>query len=90
METTSLPKRIDGFHLELVGEDILLYNPADIKIISLNQTAMIIWRLCDGTIRVDEMIEALQDIYPDAVDDIADDVHSTLQQFEEVGCITIN
>jgi hypothetical protein len=89
MEPTCKPKKKSEYRLELVGEDILLYNPDDIKIISLNQTASVIWRLCDGTITVQQMIEALEEYYPDSKNEIAGDVNATLDQFLETGCVDL-
>lgn len=89
MELISKPIRKPDFRLELVGDETMLYNPADTKIISFNQTASLIWHLCDGQISMEEMITALQEAYPESRDEIADDVQTTLQQFEEIGCIDL-
>jgi hypothetical protein len=89
MEPTCKPKRKPEYRLELVGEDILIYNPEDTKIISLNQTASVIWRLCDGSISVQEMIEALEEFYPDSKNEITADVNATLDQFLETGCVDL-
>lgn len=87
MNPFNKPIRKPEFRLELVDEDILLYDPTGEKILHFNQTATLIWQLCDGTRTVEDMIDLLQKAYPDAVDVINDDVQSTLQEFEEYGCI---
>jgi hypothetical protein len=87
MEPTSKPIRKPDYRLELVDDETMLYNPADTKIISFNQTAALIWHLCDGQISMEEMISALQEAYPDSRDEIAEDVRATLEQFEKIGCI---
>ncbi|HEY9078014.1 MAG TPA: PqqD family protein [Anaerolineaceae bacterium] len=87
MNPLSKPMRKPEFRLELVDEDILLYDPAGEKILNFNQTATLIWQLCDGTRTVEDMIDLLQKAYPEAADMINDDVQSTLQEFEVNGCI---
>lgn len=89
MELISKPIRKTDYRLELIESEILLYNPSDIKIISLNQTASLIWQLCTGQATVAEMIEALKESYPEAADEIEADVLAILNQFEEVGCINL-
>jgi len=54
-----------------------------------NQTASLIWQLCDGEHSVAEITQLLSDAYPEAVDSIPDDVAATLEQFEEYGCIEL-
>jgi hypothetical protein len=87
MEPTGKPKRKPDYRLELVENEIMLYNPADTKIISFNPTASLLWQLCGGEATIQEMIDALQEEYPDAKDEIAGDVMETLQQLLDIGCI---
>ncbi len=54
-----------------------------------NQTASLIWQLCDGKRTAAEMIGLLSEFYPESAGEIADDVQSTLQQFAEQGCVEL-
>ncbi len=87
MDRQRKPCRNDGFRLEQMDDETLLYHPAGDKILQFNQTASIIWQLCDGQRSVDELIELLQEAYPEAAAEIAGDVEEILQQFAENGCI---
>lgn len=89
MNLDTKPKRKPEFSLEAVGDDVLLYNPADTKIISFNQTASLIWQLCGGQVSVTEMIAGLKEAYPENANEIETDVLATLQQFETAGCIDL-
>lgn len=89
MNLDTKPIRKPEFSLETVGDDVLLYNPADTKILSFNQTASLIWQLCGGQMTVAEMITGLKEAYPEAADEIEADVLATLQQFEETGCVDL-
>ncbi len=89
MEETSKPQRKPDYRLELLDNELLLYHPTDTKIFYFNQTASLIWQLCDGQHSVKEIIELLNDAYPESIDTISADVATTLQQFEEHGCIEV-
>jgi hypothetical protein len=87
MEETAKPKRKPDYRLELLDNELLLYHPTETKIFYFNQTASLIWQLCDGQHSVSEIIGLLNNAYPEAVDTIPIDVANTLKQFEEHGCI---
>jgi hypothetical protein len=89
MNLNAKPKRKPEFSLEAVGDDVLLYNPVDTKIISFNQTASLIWQLCGGQITVAEMVAGLKEAYPENADEIEADILATLQQFETAGCVDL-
>jgi len=89
MEETAKPKRKPDYRLELLDNELLLYHPTETKIFYFNQTASLIWQLCDGQHSVSEIIGLLNDAYPEAVDTIPIDVANTLKQFEEHGCIEV-
>lgn len=57
--------------------------------IYLNETASLIWRLCNGQHSIADITTLLQDAYPHIVDDIEADVRTTLQQFEDCGAIEL-
>jgi len=89
MEETAKPKRKPDYRLELLDNELLLYHPTETKIFYFNQTASLIWQLCDGQHSVSEIIGLLNNAYPEAVDTIPIDVANTLKQFEEHGCIEV-
>jgi hypothetical protein len=89
MEETAKPKRKPDYRLELLDNELLLYHPTETKIFYFNQTASLIWQLCDGQNSVSEIITLLNEAYPDAVNTIPNDVMTTLQQFVEHGCIEV-
>jgi hypothetical protein len=90
MEETAKPKRKPDYRLELLDNELLLYHPTETNIFYFNQTASLIWQLCDGQHSVAEIIELLKEAYPDAADTIPSDVTTTIQQFEEHGCIGVD
>ena len=39
----------DGLEVEDIGDEVLIYLTGDDKTLYLNDTAALVWRLCDGT-----------------------------------------
>jgi hypothetical protein len=89
IEETQTPKRQDGYRLEVIEEEALLFHPGDTKILYFNQSAAVIWQLCDGERTVEEITDLLSDAYPDAGRQIAQDVESTLEMLADHGAITL-
>ena len=81
------PRHAPGYRLEQLDGEVLLAHPATTRTIYLNETAVLIWRLCDGRHTPAEITELLQEAYPDAAAAIADDVEATLQHLREAAAI---
>ncbi len=77
------PKTVDDFQLEEIDGEVLLYSPKATRSIYLNPSASLIWRLCTGEFSTQEIIDSLQEQFPDQAETIADDVLATLDQFIE-------
>ena len=52
--------KFPGVVVEEMGEEILLYRPTTHKAIHLNGTAAAIWKLCDGTRTVKDLVACLE------------------------------
>jgi coenzyme PQQ biosynthesis protein PqqD len=89
MELTSKPRRKPDFRLELLDDEIVLYHPTDTHMLYFNQTASLIWQLCDGQRSVEEIIALLSAAYPESASDILADVNATLDDFAKQGCIEV-
>jgi hypothetical protein len=87
MTTSNKPRRIPDYRLEKMDDELLLFHPAQTKILYCNESASLIWQLCDGTHSAPEIAAILADAYPDAADVIANDVDTTLKQFLDHGAI---
>jgi hypothetical protein len=85
----NIPKRKDDYRLEQLDDELLLYHPSDTKILYLNQSASLVWGLCDGEHSVAEIVHLLSEAYPEAAEGIPGDVQTTLEQFLESGCIEL-
>ena len=77
------PRHAPDYRLEEIDGEILLSHPAMTKTIYLNETASLIWQLCNGQYTTAEIAELLQDAFPDAEGSIVDEVEVTLQRLLE-------
>jgi hypothetical protein len=73
-----IPTHQDGVHFEELAGESLLFNEATRKTIYLNEAASAIWKLCDGTRSVEELVALLEQAYSDPTHDFAGDVHAAL------------
>ena len=89
MDTGSIPVPDGEFTLEELDNELLLYHPSKTTTVYMNETASIIWRLCDGQRTVADIVELIKESYPEAGDGVGDDVESTLRMFSEHGAISL-
>ena len=78
MTPVSVPKQAFGFFVEEMEGENLLYRLGTHKAIHLNETATLIWKLCDGTRTVQDIINLLKGEFPGAEADIAADVQEAV------------
>lgn len=87
MSLLNRPRRKPGYRLEMIDNELLLFHPAEAKIMYCNETASLIWQLCDGQHTPQEITDLLAAAFPEAADSMADDVEATLGQFLQHGAI---
>jgi coenzyme PQQ biosynthesis protein PqqD len=81
------PKKCAGFLIEQMDGEVVLMHPGKNIIIHSNETAALIWQLCDGSKSVDDIVELLSSAYPDAREQIAKDVPETVQLLRKQGAL---
>jgi len=72
------PRRKPDYRLEELDGELLIYHPTESNVVYCNQTASLIWYLCDGTHTTAEIIALLSDAYPEAAT-IPTDVDTVLR-----------
>ena len=87
MRLSKKPSQKTGYSLELIDDELLLFHPGQTTIIYCNQTASLVWQLCDGNRTIQEIITLLQTAFPEAKASIASDVEAALQDFVQHGAI---
>lgn len=83
MKNNSKPARDPEYVLEQIGSDYQLRHRARDTAIFINDTAALLWELCDGKRTVGDIKKLLQEAYPDAADAIAADVDEALAMLRE-------
>jgi len=87
MPESDIPVPNQEFKLEELDNELLLYHPAKTKTVYMNETASLVWQLCDGQRSIGDISELLKESFPEAADRVAEDVESTLKTFAEHGAI---
>jgi hypothetical protein len=70
----------ENFKLEDMDGEVLLYHVSSTRTLHLNSSAAIVWQLCDGERSVEAVLDLLKENYPDAGEDLKDDVLSALEE----------
>ncbi len=82
---TTRPRRVAAYRLEQLENELLLYHPGRTVTLYCNDTAALVWQLCDGTLTSDQIAQLLSEQYPEA--SVAEDVQATLRAFAHHGAI---
>lgn len=83
------PKINDDFKLEEIDGEVLLYSPKATQAIYLNASASVIWQLCTGEFTTQEIIDLLQQQFPDESASIAKDINETITQLVDCEAIEL-
>jgi len=82
-----IPVRVEHFQLERLDESVLLYHPGLTKTMRLNETAAVLWELCDGERSVGDIAAMLAEAYPEQAEAIAEDVSITVRSLVDEGAV---
>lgn len=83
MTTDKKPRSKADFKQEGFDNEVLLYHPDSTIVLYLNETASIIWRLCDGNRTTTEIVALLTDAFPEEAETIEQEVEVTMRSFLE-------
>ncbi len=89
MTPDSIPQPNGQFQIQQIDGETLLYHLGQTKTVYLNQSATLIWQLCDGERSIDDIVTALTQQYPEQAQNIATDVSEALTQFIDEGAIEL-
>jgi len=87
MTPQTVPKQAFGFFVEEMEGENLLYRLGGHKAIHLNDTATVIWKLCDGSRTVQDIIDLLTQEYPGAEAAVAADVREAVELLVSEGAL---
>ncbi len=72
---------------EMDDGQVLLYRVGAHKAVHLNGSAALIWKLCDGSRTLQDVIGVLSEAYPDMLDTVAADVRSGARMLLKEGAL---
>ena len=77
----SRPKRDETHKIKRLPCCLYLEDSDGKTLIKLNDSSSLVWSLCTGKFTVKEMVELLEESYPEAGDVIRKDVYRVLDEF---------
>jgi hypothetical protein len=83
------PLRKQEYRLEKMDNELLLFNPQDLVVLYLNESASVVWQLCDGQRTISQIAKLIAEAYPEAEKSILDDVQETIMLFRDKGAVTL-
>jgi len=87
MTPETVPKQAFGFFVEEMEGENLLYRLGAHKAIHLNDSATVIWKLCDGSRTVQDIIGLLEKEYPGSEAAVAADVGEAIELLVSEGAL---
>jgi hypothetical protein len=88
MYRSAIPRPRSDYKLEELEGESMLYHSGQAKVLYLNDTASMLWKLCDGQRTVEEIEELLRDAYPDAPE-LTGDVEAAFALFAGHGAVEV-
>lgn len=73
--------------VQVIGDEVMLYDSDNEKIHVLNHSAYAIWQLCNGENSLVDMCEKLIAKYEDSSLDLVDDIQATIDGFIQKGLL---
>ena len=80
MDRDRVPKPKAGIELADLDGETLLYSADRLTMVYLNESAAVVWRLCDGERTVSEIIEVLAEAYPEVAQSIGTEVPDVIDR----------
>ena len=77
-DTVPLPR--GRYLIEEIDNECLIYRMPVKAAVYLNETATVIWRLCDGTRTARQIATILAEAYPEQAETILGDVQTTIDE----------
>ncbi len=88
MDRSAIPRTRSDYKLEELEGESMLYHNGQGKVLYLNETASMLWKLCDGQRSVAAIEDLLRDAYPEA-SELSADVDTAFAMFVAHGAVEI-
>jgi len=82
------PVRVTGIEEQSAGDELVLYDVSAGQLHHLNPTASAVWKLCDGTVTLNDIVAEISVQFRlSEADEPASDVKALLQEWTRAGLI---
>lgn len=88
-DANSIPMQKRGVNIEDMDGELILYHQGTRKSIHLNESAAVVWKLCDSQRTVQQIIDVLAEAYPDAKSRIQSDVWYSINGLMREGALRL-
>ena len=83
------PARVTGIEEQSAGDELVLYDVRAGQLHHLNPTASAVWKLCDGTVTLEDIVAKIGVQFRlSEADEPASDVKALLQEWMRAGLIS--
>jgi len=82
--------RSADFFVEDLENETLLYRTGSQTAIYLNESAALVWRLCDGRRNVKDIVDLLVENYPEAKASLPQDVEQAVSMLLDKGAVSVD
>jgi len=89
MKDSAIPVVNPDYLVEQFDNEVVLFSLNGADVVALNQTAHLVWRLCQESLTVGQIIGLLSDAYPDQAEEIRADVIAALETMTDRGIIEL-
>ena len=86
----AVPKQQLGYYSEEMDGEHLLYRLGGKKALYLNESAALVWNLCDGQRTMQEIVDVLKQAYPESEVDFAAEVSETVDRLVQEGALRVD
>ena len=83
MKNTDIYRQSQDCLLEDMDGELLLYDPNSAVTLHLKGSSAIVWELCDGQRTIQDIVDLVQQAYPDQATPIGQDVASVVDDLKE-------
>ena len=88
MDRSAIPRQKAGYETADLDGEFMIYQSAEGRAVYLNETASLVWKLCDGQRSVAAIEGLLGEAYPDATE-LSADVESAVLKLLEHGVVEL-
>lgn len=89
MSSTQVPRRRGRYMFEEMDGESFVYRRSAKQGVYLNETGTVIWKLCDGSRGVQQIIDVLVEAYPGATEAVRADVAETIDELVSNGALKL-